>query len=301
MEHGVLKVPKKIDTRVIDRSFFREARDEGVICYEPCGGLCAGLEVLLRCGVKVNRYLYQDTSPTSQAVARTRSLVLSRRHPDLLPTTTIQLEQLSPDLESDKLEDLVQAGALNGESVVGQPVSFDAARAGSYAHRLRAYWSNLFQNHQFNLVMAEVERPPDRTDASAATTILATQNSRAFQAPRAGTVIKSDDFAEEGETREVNLDEKAIAMGYSADELRRTDGVDDEKLAEVLGLDMDRRAMEMLFVVAEASTTRLPVSAESRDTEDSDTPATPMGSSGVRTDPHGSSPEPAQGNNIGPV
>ncbi|KAK3233074.1 hypothetical protein CYMTET_56612 [Cymbomonas tetramitiformis] len=244
MEHGVLKVPKKIDTRVIDRSFFREARDEGVICYEPCGGLCAGLEVLLRCGVKVNRYLYQDTSPTSQAVARTRSLVLSRRHPDLLPTTTIQLEQLSPDLESDKLEDLVQAGALNGER---QVCSFHLTQ------RVEASQGGVHGPE----ASPRCQRG-GRTDASAATTILATQNSRAFQAPRAGTVIKSDDFAEEGETREVNLDEKAIAMGYSADELRRTDGVDDEKLAEVLGLDMDRRAMEMLFVVAEASTTRLP-------------------------------------------
>ncbi|KAK3252591.1 hypothetical protein CYMTET_38124 [Cymbomonas tetramitiformis] len=42
---------------------------------------------------------------------------------------------------------------------VGQPVSFDAAQAGSYAHRLRAFWSNLFQNNQFDSVMARVERP----------------------------------------------------------------------------------------------------------------------------------------------
>ena len=46
--------------------------------------------------------------------------------------------------------------------MVGHPVSFDAAQAGSYAHRLRAYWSNLFQNDQFNAVMAKVERPTGR-------------------------------------------------------------------------------------------------------------------------------------------
>ncbi|KAK3267931.1 hypothetical protein CYMTET_23542 [Cymbomonas tetramitiformis] len=85
-------------------------------------------------------------------------------------------------------------------SVVGQPVSFDAARAGSYAHRLRAYWSNLFQDHQFNLVVEKVERPSDRF------------NSKAFRAPRVGTVVRCDDITEESETREVNLDEKAIAM-----------------------------------------------------------------------------------------
>ncbi|KAK3247649.1 hypothetical protein CYMTET_42858 [Cymbomonas tetramitiformis] len=156
-------------------------------------------------------------------------------------------------------------------SVVGQPVSLDAALAGSYAHRLRDYWSNLFQNHQFNMVMAKESRC-----TPALPTILATHNSWAFRAPRPDTVIRSGDVLEEGETREVNLDEKAIAMGYSADELRRTDGMDDEKLAEVLGLAMDRRAMELLFLVAEASATGLPVSTECQDAGDSSTHATPM-------------------------
>ncbi|KAK3276918.1 hypothetical protein CYMTET_15024 [Cymbomonas tetramitiformis] len=106
MENGKLKVPKKIDTRVIDKSFFQEAREEGVICYEPCGGLCASLEMLLRCGVKVNKYLYQDTSPASLAVARTRCLALSRRHPDLFPAADIQVEQLPSNLEDTRLKDL---------------------------------------------------------------------------------------------------------------------------------------------------------------------------------------------------
>ncbi|KAK3232959.1 hypothetical protein CYMTET_56716 [Cymbomonas tetramitiformis] len=199
MERGALKVPKKIDTRVIDRSFFQEARDEGVICYEPCGDLCcAGLEMLLRCGVKVNMYLYQDVSPASQAVAsRTRGLTLSRRHPDLLPAAAIQLEQLPPNLEDTKLEDLVVR-----------------------------------------------ERRTVR-----------------------GTVVRDDDIAEEGESREVNLDEKAIAMGYSASELRMPDGMGDEELAGVLGLVMDRRRMELLFAVAEASITGLPRSAKSQEVE----------------------------------
>eukprot|EP00854_Cymbomonas_tetramitiformis_P034369 gene34369-biopygen27286 len=321
MENGKLKVPKKIDTRLIDKSFFQEAREEGVVCYEPCGGLCAGLEMLLRCGVKVKKYLYQDISKASQAVARTRCLALSRRHPDLLPAAAIHLEQLPSNLEDTRLNDLVRAGALSGDrlfyqavrvlstlqqlqprrppsyvlenvsplshrentkirkevfpiinSLVGQPVSFDAARAGSYAHRLRAYWSNLFQNHQFNLVMEMVDRPPDRYASDilqqgwkprkvvsgdrkphhianvlgepmrVLPTILATQNSRAFRAPRAGTVVRADDVTEEGESREVNLDEKAIAMSYSASELRVTGGMSDEELAGIVGLAMDRIA-----------------------------------------------------------
>ncbi|KAK3268685.1 hypothetical protein CYMTET_22825 [Cymbomonas tetramitiformis] len=181
MKNGKLKVPKKIDTRLIDKSFFQEAREEGVVCYEPGGGLCAGLEMLLRCGAKVKKYLYQDISTASQAVARTRCLALSRRHPDLLPAAAIHLEQLpASNLEDTRLKDLVRAGALSGD-------------------------------------------------------------------------------------REVNLDEKVIAMGYSASELRMTGGMSDEELAGILGLAMDRRAMGLLFAVAEASTMRLPKSEESQE------------------------------------
>ncbi|KAK3289261.1 hypothetical protein CYMTET_3299 [Cymbomonas tetramitiformis] len=143
MENGKLKVPKKIDTMVVDKSFFQEAREEGVICYEPCG-----------------RWLGDAVALRSEAA--------------------IQLEQLPSNLEDARLEDLVQAGALGGE-------------------------------------------------------------------------------------REVNLDEKAIGMVYSASELRMTGGMGDEELAGVLRLAMDRRAMELLFAVAEASTTRLPRSEESQE------------------------------------
>eukprot|EP00854_Cymbomonas_tetramitiformis_P021844 gene21844-biopygen22542 len=145
-------------------------------------------------------------------------------------------------------------------NMVGQPpVSFDVAQVGSYAHRLRAYWSNLFQNHQFNTIMAKVERPQGRF----VSTILLQEAwkprevATTYRAPhQVVNVVRkpmSDDVSGRGESREVNLDEKARAMGYNADELRKNDKLDDEKLAEVLGLAMDRRAMELLFAVAEAN------------------------------------------------
>ncbi|KAK3233749.1 hypothetical protein CYMTET_55966 [Cymbomonas tetramitiformis] len=174
-------------------------------------------------------------------------------------------------------------------SVIGRPVSFEAAQAGAYAHRLRAYWSNLFQNHQFRSVMSKVVRPEGRivssilckgwhprpvirTDRSphyvvnvvgeplrALPTIMATQGSRAFRRARMGTVVRNqDDEDAEEESREVNLDEKARAMGYSASELRMADGLNDVELASILGLAMDRRAMELLMAVAEASRKGLP-------------------------------------------
>eukprot|EP00854_Cymbomonas_tetramitiformis_P034596 gene34596-biopygen34111 len=92
--------PEKVDTSLLDKQFFSQAREEGVVCYEPCGGLCAGLEMLLRNGMKVKRYLYQDISTSSQAVARAR------------PGTKIR-DEVFPYIAS----------------VIGRPVSFDAARA----------------------------------------------------------------------------------------------------------------------------------------------------------------------------
>ncbi|KAK3282753.1 hypothetical protein CYMTET_9523 [Cymbomonas tetramitiformis] len=126
-------------------------------------------------------------------------------------------------------------------------------------------------------------------------TILATQNPRAFRAPRAGTVVRIDAITEEGECREVNLDEKAIAMGYrSASELRMTGGMSDEELAGILGLAMDRRAMELLFAVAEASTTRLPMSEESQEEEQGVLTAIPIAGLSETPCAPEAAPEPAQ-------
>ncbi|KAK3269137.1 hypothetical protein CYMTET_22402 [Cymbomonas tetramitiformis] len=135
IEQGTLQVPKKVDTRVVDADFYREAREEGVTCYEPCGGLCAGLEMLLRNGVKVNTYLYQDISMVSQAVARARCLSLQHRYPHLLAPGAIKLEQLPPNLEHVTAQNLVDAGAQSGERwvmVCGFPCQ-DLSPAGKLA------------------------------------------------------------------------------------------------------------------------------------------------------------------------
>ncbi|KAK3286774.1 hypothetical protein CYMTET_5685 [Cymbomonas tetramitiformis] len=58
---------------------------------------------------------------------------------------------------------------------------------------------------------------------------MATQASHAFIGDRSGTVVSKDDT---GLIREVDLDEKAMAMGYSADVLRRS-GLSDMELQGV--------------------------------------------------------------------
>ncbi|KAK3260918.1 hypothetical protein CYMTET_30150 [Cymbomonas tetramitiformis] len=288
--------------------------------------MCAGLEMLLRNGVEVNKYLYQDVSEHSKRVAKVRCAEMVRQYPAQLRAGALSLETLPNDMKLTIRDTLIQQGALTGSEsnlhdllqqlqplnppayifenvspllvqqmnsriskevfphiarIVGQPVSFDAAQLGSYTHRLRAYWSNLHDKAQSDSLMKSVERPPNRwvTDVigedgspercgtqtgfphyrcnvvgkpmMALPTIMATQSSHTFRDDRAGTVVSKDGT---GLIREVDLDEKARAMGYSADVLRRS-GLSDMGLQVVLGLAMDRRAMEALYAVSEVTTT----------------------------------------------
>ncbi|KAK3250456.1 hypothetical protein CYMTET_40160 [Cymbomonas tetramitiformis] len=269
--------PEKVDTRVLGRQFFSQAREEGSL---PAGTL-TGLDG------RHSKLFYEVVRLLS-----TLQQLQQQRPPGYV------LENVSPlsHRPGTKIRDEVFPYIA---SVIGRPVSFDAAQAGAYAHRLRAYWSNLFQIHQFRSVMSKVARPEGRVVSSilckgwqprpvtrtdraphyvvdvvgeplrALPTIMATQGSRAFRRARMGTVVRTTDEDTEEESREVNLDEKARAMGYSASELRMADGLNDVELASILGLAMDRRAMELLMSVAEASRKGLPHSEESPVAENS--------------------------------
>jgi hypothetical protein len=54
--HGV-RPTMALETKVIAASFFAHV-GEGIVLYEPFGGLCAGLEMVLANGIPVKRYLY---------------------------------------------------------------------------------------------------------------------------------------------------------------------------------------------------------------------------------------------------
>ncbi|KAK3273481.1 hypothetical protein CYMTET_18273 [Cymbomonas tetramitiformis] len=188
--------PEKVDTRVLGRQFFSQAREEGVVCYEPCGGLCAGLEIDVAPqwnesgSILVSRYIVEQSDGGQSQVHGVAETDLSPagtltgldgRHSKLfyevvrLLSTLQQLQQQRPPgyiLENvsplshrpgTKIRDEVFPYIA---SVIGRPVSFDAAQAGAYAHRLRAYWSNLFQIHQFRSVMSKVARPEGRVVSS---------------------------------------------------------------------------------------------------------------------------------------
>jgi hypothetical protein len=73
-----------ISTASVASTFFPAALTQGVVLYEPCGGLCAGLEMALRNGARVQRYLYSDIDPAAQRVAAHRVRQLQTSYPDLL-------------------------------------------------------------------------------------------------------------------------------------------------------------------------------------------------------------------------
>jgi hypothetical protein len=74
-----------ICTHVIGPSFFQNACSEGVVVLELFGGICTGLESVLRNGVRVLRYIYCDTDPIARRVAAHRLHQLSAQYPALFP------------------------------------------------------------------------------------------------------------------------------------------------------------------------------------------------------------------------
>eukprot|EP00775_Hariotina_reticulata_P011471 gene11471-biopygen13351 len=62
----------------------RAAHEQGLVLWEPCGGICAGLEMLLRNGFKVARYFHSDIDPLATRLAAHRILQLQELFPEQL-------------------------------------------------------------------------------------------------------------------------------------------------------------------------------------------------------------------------
>ena len=58
--------------------------------YGLFGGLCAGLEMVLRSGIPVARYLYSDIDPVAQDLAQVRMETLNIQYGTLLPSKAIR-------------------------------------------------------------------------------------------------------------------------------------------------------------------------------------------------------------------
>jgi hypothetical protein len=70
-------------------TFFPHAM-KGIVLYEPIGGLCAGLEMVLRCGTPVSKYLYSDIDTIKEALATVRIEALHIQYGVLLPSKSIK-------------------------------------------------------------------------------------------------------------------------------------------------------------------------------------------------------------------
>jgi hypothetical protein len=83
-----LKGVMSIDTSYVGEQFFPAAELNGVVVIELCGGMCAGLDMVLRQGIKVVGYHYCDIDPNVRAVAKHRVRQLMSEYVDLLSADT---------------------------------------------------------------------------------------------------------------------------------------------------------------------------------------------------------------------
>jgi hypothetical protein len=175
---------------------------------------------------------------------------------------------------------------------IGHPLACDAAQFGSYAHRLRHYWTNLAHLQQLQVVLEHVRRPaglkvtdilkPGRvvlaavkSDAapffrcnvrgeplSALPTFTAYRMSRAFRAGQPGAVFDGNQRC----WTEPNAEEREHAMGFDqgCTFVPAAPGqvpVDDAARHAALGKAMDMNTISSLFAMCQSLSTPTVVSA----------------------------------------
>jgi hypothetical protein len=64
--------------------------DQGVVVVELFGGMCAGLEAVLRNGWRVQQYVYADRDEGVRRVAAHRLATLAAKYPQQLPLSAVQ-------------------------------------------------------------------------------------------------------------------------------------------------------------------------------------------------------------------
>jgi len=111
-EQGI-RSTQALNTTILPPDTFVASCREGLTLYEPFGGICSGLETLLRNGVLVTRYLYSDIAEDAQLVAAHRVRALHEAYPTLLPLSALGcIYQLPQDVSEVTSSRLLEAGAL---------------------------------------------------------------------------------------------------------------------------------------------------------------------------------------------
>jgi len=157
----------QLNTSVCAATFFPAAHRSGLVVWEPCGGICAGLEMVLRNGFTVSKYLHSDIDPTVRHIAAHRILHLQQLYPDQLSNQAVVgcFSTLPADIRKVTTEQLSQAvNRTAGQQwlvVAGWPCQ-DFSLAGP-SRGLRADRSQLLHvlvNHIGALQQLQPELPP---------------------------------------------------------------------------------------------------------------------------------------------
>eukprot|EP00775_Hariotina_reticulata_P006347 gene6347-biopygen8143 len=346
----------QLNTGTCAATFFPAAHSTGLVVWEPCGGICAGLEMALRNGFTVTQYYHSDIDPLVRKIAAHRILQLQDQYPEqlsrqavagcftALPTDIRQithqqlhqlversagqqwlvvagwpcqdfslagpsrglradrsqllfvlvdligtLQQLQPELPPAYLLENVpfqhhrnQQIALQDyafiTSIIGLPVVLDAAQVGSFAHRVRNFWTNLCPTEPLATALQYVRRPPGRAvqqilpphraaqpvlrpdqitqyacnapgqPRRALPTLMSRPGSYAFRPGQAGCIMDYSNPQQPVPT-EPTAEERERALGYLPGSTAAA-GVSEQQRCSALGQSMDANALQVLLSVA---------------------------------------------------
>jgi site-specific DNA-cytosine methylase len=201
------------------------------------------------------------------------------------------LQQLLPDrppayllenvtLQHHRDSSISQQDFMQITHTIGQPIVLDAAQVGSFAHRLRNFWTNLCFPEQLQAAIQFIQRQPERvvssilpahrhpmpvvrTDRSpqyvcnvpgqprqAWPTIMSRPGSYAFRSGQPGSVIDCSNPMQP-HSSEPTAQERELAMGYMAGTTAAF-GVTEAERCKVLGQCMDANTLQVLFALSEA-------------------------------------------------
>jgi transposase InsO family protein len=221
----------------------------------------------------------QEYSPAGKGIPGPRAAIL-----DKVISILVRLQTLQPEhpvayllenvaIQENFIHDHIKYEvAAEVESKIGKAVTFDAFNVGSYAKRVRNYWTNLAGAKPMQMVYDNLQCPhkgnlydilgPDRHPMPVEApskggenmpgeiramlpTLMSFRQSRAFRPMRAGSIFASNI----SKYVEPNAVEREMAMGYEAGSTAAPE-VDDGERCSALGQAIDLNALFSVFQVA---------------------------------------------------
>ena len=274
-----LAYPAQLNASVLDNIFTRMPQDVYSITPDILitNGALSGHQWLVVAGWEC-----QDLSPAGSNLG-----LSGNRSNSFFPVVNVisQLQSLQPNLPPAYiLENSATQHNFNSqhvsvtvtrqlESVLGVPVTLDAAQFGSNAHRLRNYWTNLCPSTPVQTAASlyvyptpravnDILDPPHRTQPvrhpdhppfypantpgkpmCALPTLVAYPNSHSFRDGRPGLLVNAD-----GTLLQPNADERERALGYITG-ATAAPGITERQRCTVLGRCIDANALQVLLAL----------------------------------------------------